>query len=361
MTIITLLTDPGEIVSTATVSGSVPELDPSDNTVTLVTQISPAPMTLLRETDLAVTATATPDPIGVGGDLAYTLTVTNQGPDTAQGVVVSDTLPADVQLVSVTATRSLPPADNRPLRVRFDYTYDGYYDADSGDWVSPFFDTQEKKDLLQLAADYLLSNVADDLAAIVPGGENHWTATFTNPATGRSEGVQDLSIETNELLVFVGGCYPSEEMHDAGEGGPGGVVAWGSAAFVNTVRTRGEVGATGSLPTDFGPWGGSIAFNLYPSLPFHFGDTTDGLDVDELDFLSVAMHELAHVLGLGTADAWRSRIDWTTESFVGSFGARGVRCGQRDPVGSSAGSLADRHRRSGSADAHGSCDHGRNA
>ncbi len=177
-------------------------------------------------------------------------------------------------------------------------------------------------DLLQLAADYVLQDVRDDLAAIVPAGENHWTATFTDPATGQDAGVLDPSIEPNELLVYVGGRDLGglgSGMLEGGEAGPGGAVAWGTAEFVNNVRTRGELGAGAGIPTDFGPWGGSIAFNMNPAAKFHFGDSLDGLDPDELDFLSVAMHELAHVLGVGTAPAWRSRVDPPTETFPGSF------------------------------------------
>ncbi|MCU0879946.1 MAG: FG-GAP-like repeat-containing protein, partial [Pirellulaceae bacterium] len=336
VTITMLLTDSGEMLSTATVSSSVTELDLSDNTLTLVTHVSPAPMTLPRETDLAVTATATSDPVGVGGDLTYTLTVTNQGPDTAQGIVLSDTLPAEVQLVSVTGTRTLPPPDNQPLRIRFDYSHDtGYFNPDTWEYFPPFFDSQEKMDLLEMAADYVLQDLRDDLAAIVPAGENHWTATFTDPASGQDAGVEDLEIAANELLVFVGGRDLGgfgSGMLEGGVAGPGGSVAWGSAEFVNAVRTRGEVGASWPAPGDFGPWGGSIAFNLNPAAKFHFGDTLDGLDADELDFLSVAMHELGHVLGIGTSPAWQVRSDSLSGTFRGSFARAAYDAGGAVPL-----------------------------
>lgn len=45
-------------------------------------------------TDLSITKSDNPDPVAVGGLLTYTLTVTNNGPGYATGVVVKDTLPS---------------------------------------------------------------------------------------------------------------------------------------------------------------------------------------------------------------------------------------------------------------------------
>jgi uncharacterized repeat protein (TIGR01451 family) len=50
--------------------------------------------------DLALVNAASPDPVGIGAELTYKLTVTNHGPLAAAGVVVTDTLPAGVTLIS---------------------------------------------------------------------------------------------------------------------------------------------------------------------------------------------------------------------------------------------------------------------
>jgi uncharacterized repeat protein (TIGR01451 family) len=56
-------------------------------------------------TDLVLTESASPNPVAAGLTLTYTLTVTNNGPATATGVVVTDALPATVTFNSVSASQ----------------------------------------------------------------------------------------------------------------------------------------------------------------------------------------------------------------------------------------------------------------
>ena len=55
--------------------------------------------------DLAVTKSASPDPVTVGNDLTYNVTVTNNGPSDATNVMLSDTLPGGVTFVSATPSQ----------------------------------------------------------------------------------------------------------------------------------------------------------------------------------------------------------------------------------------------------------------
>ena len=50
--------------------------------------------------DLSLTKTDRPDPVAAGGALSYTLALTNNGPDDASSVVVTDTLPPGTTFVS---------------------------------------------------------------------------------------------------------------------------------------------------------------------------------------------------------------------------------------------------------------------
>ena len=55
--------------------------------------------------DLALTKTDSPDPVTAGKTLTYTVIVANNGPDTATGVTLTDTLPGGVTFVSATPSQ----------------------------------------------------------------------------------------------------------------------------------------------------------------------------------------------------------------------------------------------------------------
>jgi uncharacterized repeat protein (TIGR01451 family) len=56
------------------------------------------------EANLSIIKSDSPDPVTVGDTLTYTLTITNNGPDSATNVVVTDTLPNSVTFVSAMAS-----------------------------------------------------------------------------------------------------------------------------------------------------------------------------------------------------------------------------------------------------------------
>jgi Ca2+-binding RTX toxin-like protein len=165
-----------------------------------------------------------------------------------------------------------------------------------------FFDTQEKMDLFQTAVDNLAGRLTDSLLEISASGPNTWSARFDHPGTGASHSITDPVIPADTIIIYAGGRdLPGSTIGFASTGFSAG----GTSAWLDLVEGRGQSGAVASPATDFATWGGSITFDNMTD--WHFGLTTDGLDSHESDFLSVAEHELAHILGFGS-DSWDAQI-----------------------------------------------------
>ncbi len=98
---ITLILQPsvvGNISNSASATASEPDGDPADNAATLGVAVVP-------KADASLSINDSPDPVRAGSPLTFTLTAKNLGPSSATGVVVSNTLPASMALVSATATQ----------------------------------------------------------------------------------------------------------------------------------------------------------------------------------------------------------------------------------------------------------------
>ncbi len=95
ITINTTVISPGTISNTVLVSADEIDPDTANNTATENTTVNPA-------ADLALVVQGLPDPVVAGAQITYTFIVANNGPDTATGVVLTDTLAAGVDFVSTT-------------------------------------------------------------------------------------------------------------------------------------------------------------------------------------------------------------------------------------------------------------------
>jgi uncharacterized repeat protein (TIGR01451 family) len=62
---------------------------------------------IVAQADLSLTASAAPEPVGVGSNLVYSISITNRGPNAASGVVVSNHIPAGVAFISATGGTTL--------------------------------------------------------------------------------------------------------------------------------------------------------------------------------------------------------------------------------------------------------------
>jgi hypothetical protein len=197
-------------------------------------------------------------------------------------------------LLAGLAGLALAPAAGAGISFQFDYTYDGGF----------FTGHPDRQAALEEAAERL-AVFTDDLDPITPGGSNWWKAGFYRPDTGNMQWVDNPVIPADTLRVYAGG---RDLGGSVGRGGPGSYSVGGSGAWCDTVETRGEDGVFDSPETDFGPWGGSVTFTNASNIDWYFGLDPGGLTGSNSDFLSVAMHELGHVLGIGTAESWDAHV-----------------------------------------------------
>jgi uncharacterized repeat protein (TIGR01451 family) len=99
----------GTLSNTATVAagGGVTDPTPGNNSATDTDTLTPS-------ADVSVTKTDSPDPVVVGNNITYTITVTNNGASDAQTLSLSDAVPANTTLVSVTTPSGWSRTDAVP-------------------------------------------------------------------------------------------------------------------------------------------------------------------------------------------------------------------------------------------------------
>ena len=89
----------GTISNNATVTSDTSDPNPTNNAASEGTTVDPLP---LQQANLGISKADSIDPIMVGENITYTVTVSNSGPDSAQNVVVTDDLVGSVSYVSAT-------------------------------------------------------------------------------------------------------------------------------------------------------------------------------------------------------------------------------------------------------------------
>jgi hypothetical protein len=202
---------------------------------------------------------------------------------------------------------ALAGTEGRALTITFDYTYD----------TSGFFSGANagRRDVLAQAAAAYGSRITDSLAAIAPNGGNSWQATFANPSDpSATVSLSNLSVAADTIVIYVGAASLGSGV--LAQAAPGGFSSNGNSTWLNNVAARGQTGALGSSPTDFGPWGGAISFNS--GAAWHFDPSPGTIEpfAGQHDFYTAALRGVGQVLGLGTAGSWFADISGS--SFAGA-------------------------------------------
>lgn len=188
--------------------------------------------------------------------------------------------------------------------LNFDYRFDSM----------GFFDDQGRRAALEAAAAQWEAIIEDEFTD-VPSGISF---NIRNPSTLSVESVT-LDQPIDDILIFVGATrFVSSTLAIAGPDG-GNVAGDRYAARISDdFRSLGAV-------SDFEPWAGSITFNANSNWSF----ALDGPVEAHNDFISVAVHEIGHILGIGASATFGSWIN--DHHFTGPNATR-INGGQPIPI-----------------------------
>jgi len=223
----------GTITSNATV-GDASASDPNTTN-----NNSSASITVLPASDLGVTVTDSPDPVVGGSNVTYTITTTNNGPDTSPGSTVNITLSGGGTIVSTTgATCTSPTASTRQCTI----------------------------------------------GGLGNGGSNIITMVVTAPSSG--------PISVSATSVYAGDTFPSNDTGSQSttvtgtpadmtvtKSGPGSASSGGSVTYTLTVKNLGGTAASNVVVTDPTPSGltlTGVTSGSCSSFPCNIGTVNGG-------------------------------------------------------------------------------------
>lgn len=182
------------------------------------------------------------------------------------------------------------------FKIQIDYRYD----------TAGFFSDPVRKQALEGACS-IWGRLLSDSFADVPKG----TFIRVRDPQKPTEPALSLTIDyaIDDLLIFVGSSNlpPGVSGLSSPTAGLSGVT---DPALAASLQARFD-------GTPFQPWTAWISFDT--ESPFHFDPDPElaaPVPAGKLDFVSVALHEIGHVLGFGTSEAFKSRI--SGGSFTGA-------------------------------------------
>ncbi len=237
------------------------------------------------------------------------------------------------------------------MEIKFDYSLDS----------QGFFNDIARREALEAAGRIWSDLLPDEFANIPVGAE----FTITNPVTGTIENIV-LDSEIDDLVIFVSGtdsidnvdgdalhphqgfcgcglCCRSLFQKILGEDETNNNLIVLAKAQVDGGDLQGDIfqrrisrnfQGSGEVVTDFEPWVGTIAFNSTANWDFSLGET----DSDRRDFISVALHEIGHILGIGIAPNFDTLVQENQFQGVNSLA---VNNGQPIPLDETGGHVSE--------------------
>lgn len=176
------------------------------------------------------------------------------------------------------------PQTPTSFNIEFDYRFDH----------SGFFNDPNRRQILETAASFWERHILDEFKDLAPGTPIY----VKNPTTGGTVSF-NLDRPIDDVLVFVGAAPLSSPI--IAQAGPSGNWTPGS-------ELDGRFNSA-----NFEPWTGHISFNstlnwFIDPTPQTHNDIPPG----QIDLITVATHELGHILGIGNTQAFNQWISGQT-------------------------------------------------
>ncbi|PWJ12922.1 calcium-binding protein [Jannaschia seohaensis] len=200
--------------------------------------------------------------------------------------------------------------------IRIDYRFDssGFFDPATADGAAA-------RAALELAVEIwegVLLDEFEDIPAGIAFG-------IDDPSAAGTERRVVLEDPIDDLLIFVGAEAQGGPLAVGGFDGVGdGGIGLGDAL---SARVTGDFRGQGPV-TDFEPWAGTISYD--PNAEWSFD--LEAADPARVDFVSVSLHEIGHVLGFGTAAIFDQLGGIGTETEGQFMGVNAMRVNGGEPV-----------------------------
>jgi uncharacterized repeat protein (TIGR01451 family) len=251
---------------TASVSSSTTDDSPAGDLTSTVNS------TITTVADLSVTKTG-PSAVTAGTSATYTITLANNGPEDALGVVLTDALPTGATLVSIT------PAGTNP---------DSF--TQGGSASNP----TETANTVGVGDTDVFTVVVSAASNLANGASFNDTASVTSSNADQSPPA-DLTSTVNSTITTVADLSVTKT-------GPAGVAAGYDATYTITLANTGPSDAQNVVLTDTLPSGGSLVSITQTSGPDSFTQGGSGSTVTETASTVAAGHTDVFSVVLGAAN-----------------------------------------------------------
>jgi hypothetical protein len=213
------------------------------------------------------------------------------------------------------------------IDIIFDYSYD----------TGNYFGDEQRYIMEQVAYVFESRMGAQNFGSILPTDygmtsafqpylyfKNPSTGSYIKPVIGSTTNDGNIIGQANELVIFLGArSLSGSTLATAGETG------WGAPGTIEDPTSWQNAMSARDTTSVFNPRAGSSQVNTNKTFYFDTDLTThaDAVSSGKVDFYSVMVHEIGHVMGFNTHNAWNAKVSgsfWTGTNAKAEYNGQNV-------------------------------------